>query len=389
MTVADSRILAPAAAVTVLCAAGVATFALLIPEAILSSPRNDLAPIVATVFAVVAAAGLQRSGSVRTAWTITAGATLVLGSLRYLAPSDMSEDTLTTMGLVAAGVTGVLLGAVVVAAWDSRSGPWALLTGVWSAFVTAAAVGVSVPVDSLRWTVPQWLLVIALVGAVAAVVSSSGAARTARIDSRTVSVAVITAAALTAGYRLLGGWVRETTSAGGATMWLVAIGSLVAIVVAAEVVARLVPGGDDRFVLAVTGSVLAVYPVMIELWGGAPWWVPIVVVASVAAAATLAHYVPYPAAGLAVALAVSTAAVVWPAFAETVPLPVRAALVAAGAALALATSVPGSTSIAALGLTLPVPLTATIGAVWLMPTEPMWTVMLFAAAGLICAWQIR
>jgi len=102
-----------------------------------------------------------------------------------------------------------------------------------------------------------------------------------------------------------------------------------------------------------------------------------------------APYAPYPAAGLVVAFAVSAAAVLWPAFADAVPLPVRVALVAAGCALALAASLPGSATVAALGMALPVPATAVIGAVWLVPGNPQGSAIALAATAAVCAWQVR
>lgn len=133
--------------------------------------------------------------------------------------------------------------------------------------------------------------------------------------------------------------------------------------------------------LAVTGAVAAVYPVMLELFGSGQWWLPLLVLAAVAVGVCCSPYVPYAAVGLVVALAVSTAAVLWPQFAENVPLPVRLALVAAGTGLALASSLPGSAAVAALGLSLPVPLTAVIGAVWLLPADTVWTALALAATG--------
>ncbi|MFD6855776.1 hypothetical protein ACFWCF_00295 [Rhodococcus sp. NPDC060090] len=381
---------APAALAAAACASAVAGFVLLVGESALpSGTRSDFSPMITAVLAVVSVVGLQRSGSPRTAWSLGAGAVLVLGSVRYLVPEGASTDTLTTVGVVASGTTGVLLGAAVAGAWAVSNGPWALLTGAWSAFLTAAAVGVQVPVDPVRWTITQWLLAIALVALVAAALTATPGGRAQRFDPQLLVVTALAAGVLALGYRLLGELVTSEAGSGGTRMWFVAVGALVVVVIGAEVVARVVPSGDDRFVLAVTGAVAAVYPAMLELFGSEQWWLPLLVVAAVAVGVWCSPYVPYAAAGLVVALAVSTAAVLWPQFAENVPLPVRLVLIAAGAGLALAASLPGSASVAALGLSLPVPMTAVIGAVWLVPADPRWPALALAAVGAVCAWQVR
>lgn len=381
---------APAALAAAACASAVAVFVLMVGETALpTGTRSDFSPMITAVLAVVSVVGLQRSGSPRTAWSLGAGAVLVLGSIRYLVPTGASPDTLTTVGLVTSGTTGVLLGAAVAGAWAVSNGPWALLAGAWSAFLTAAAVGVRVPIDPVPWTITQWLLAIALVALVAAALTATPGGRTQGFDPRLLMVTTLAAGVLTIGYRLLGELVTSETGSGGARMWFAAVGALVVMVIGAEVTARVVPSGDDRFVLAVTGAVAAVYPVMLELFGSGQWWLPLLVLAAVAVGVCCSPYVPYAAVGLVVALAVSTAAVLWPQFAENVPLPVRLALVAAGTGLALASSLPGSAAVAALGLSLPVPLTAVIGAVWLLPADTVWTALALAATGALCAWQVR
>lgn len=380
----------PAALAAAACAGAVAVFVLMVGEAALpAGTRSDFSPMITAVLAVVSVVGLQRSGSPRTAWSLGAGAVLVLGSIRYLVPAGASADTSTAVGLVASGTTGVLLGTAVAGAWAVPNGPWALLTGAWSAFLTAAAVGIEVPIDSVRWTITQWLLALALVTLVAAALTATSGGRTQRFDPQLLTVTALAAGVLAVGYRLLGELVTSESGAGGARMWVVAVGALVAVVIGAEVTARVVPAGDDRFVLAVIGAVAAAYPVMLELFGSEQWWLPLLVVAAAALGVCCSPYIPYATAGLALALAVSTAAVLWPQFADNVPLPVRLALIAAGTGLALASSLPGSAPVAALGLSLPVPLTAVIGAVWLLPADTMWTALALAATGAVCAWQVR
>ncbi|WP_226436080.1 hypothetical protein [Rhodococcus yananensis] len=383
------RIAAPAAVVASAAAPAVAVYVLVIGESVLPvGTRSDYTTLVAALLAIVAAAGLQRSGSARTAWMLASGAIVVLGSVRYLVASNTTADGLTAVGLVTAATTGVLLGAAVSGAWSTPGGPGALVAGGWAGLLTAPAVGMAMPTAAVPWTVTQWLLAIALIATVGSAVTVPTGGRGGRVDPQVLVVAAIAAVVLVAGYRLLGDLLTDH-GPDGPWLWPIAVGVLVASVIGAELVARQVPSGDDRFVLAVTGAVAAAYPVLIEVVGGAPWWTHVVAVTAVAVGAWAAPYAPYPAAGLVVAFAVSAAAVLWPAFADAVPLPVRVALVAAGCALALAASLPGSATVAALGMALPVPATAVIGAVWLVPGNPQGSAIALAATAAVCAWQVR
>ncbi len=385
------RLADPVSTLAAVAAAAAAVMVLAVGDSVLpAGAGNDYAPVIAAVLAVLAATGLQRSGSRRTAWAIGAGAVLVLGSVRYIVPVDASSETLTVVGFVAAATTGVLLGSAAAGAWGSASGQWALVTGAWSAFLMAAAVGAVVPVAVMRWTVPQWLLVLALVALVGAAITARPGMRVQRLDPRVSVIAVVAAGVLTLGYRLLGDLVTSQAVGSAVRMWLVVVATLLAIVIAAEITARLLPPGNDRFVLAATGALAAGYPIVVELWAGAPRWVLLVTVGAVLVGVRLARYFPNPLAGFVVAMVVSVAAVWFPEeIGEGIPLVVRAALVAAGTGLALAASLPGSASIAALGLALPVPAAAVIGAVWVLPADPRWIVLALAATVGACAWQAR
>lgn len=390
-TSTTTRFSEPAATLAAVTAAAVAVMVLAVGESVLpGGTRSDYAPMITAVLAVLAASGLQRSGSRRTAWALGAGAVLVLGSVRYIVPADASADTLAALGFVASGTTGVLLGAAVAGSWGSASGQWALLTGGWSAFLTAAAVGALVPVTSMRWTVPQWLLVIALVALVVAAFTARPGMRVQRPDMQLSAVAVAAALVLTIGYRLLGDLVTSQATGSAIRMWFVAGAALLATVIGAELTARFVAPGDDRFPLAVIGVVAVAYPIVVELWAGAQWSVLLVAVGAVLVGVRIAAYFPYALVGMLVALAVTVAAVWWPQeIGEEIPLAVRVALVAAGTGLALSASLPGSASVAALGLSLPVPATAVIGAVWVLPADPRWVVLALAATAGACAWQVR
>lgn len=385
------RLADPVSTLAAVAAAAAAVMVLAVGDSVLpAGTSNDYTPVITAVLAVLAATGLQRSGSWRTAWAIGAGAVLVLGSVRYIVPVDASSETLAVVGFVAAATTGVLLGSAAAGAWGSASGQWALVAGAWSAFLTAAAVGAVVPVAVMRWTVPQWLLVLALVTLVGAAITARPGMRVQRLDPRVSVIAVVAAGVLTLGYRLLADLVTSQAAETAVRMWLVVVVALLAIVIAAEITARLLPPGNDRFVLAATGAVAAGYPIVVELWAGAPRWVLLVTVGAVLVGVRLARYFPSPLAGFAVAMVVSVAAVWFPEeIGEGIPLVVRAALVAAGTGLALTASLPGSASIAALGLALPVPAAAVIGAVWVLPADPRWIVLALAATVGACAWQVR
>ncbi|MFD6882401.1 hypothetical protein [Rhodococcus sp. NPDC060084] len=385
------RLADPVSTLAAVAAAAAAVMVLAVGDSVLpAGTSNDYTPVITAVLAVLAATGLQRSGSRRTAWAIGAGAVLVLGSVRYIVPVDASSETLAVVGFVAAATTGVLLGSAAAGAWGSASGQWALVAGAWSAFLTAAAVGAVVPVAVMRWTVPQWLLVLALVTLVGAAITARPGMRVQRLDPRVSVIAVVAAGVLTLGYRLLADLVTSQEAETAVRMWLVVVVALLAIVIAAEITARLLPPGNDRFVLAATGAVAAGYPIVVELWAGAPRWVLLVTVGAVLVGVRLARYFPSPLAGFAVAMVVSVAAVWFPEeIGEGIPLVVRAALVAAGTGLALTASLPGSASIAALGLALPVPAAAVIGAVWVLPADPRWIVLALAATVGACAWQVR
>ncbi|MFZ3391856.1 hypothetical protein TVH25_01175 [Rhodococcus sp. 7Tela_A2] len=385
------RLADPVSTLAAVAAAAAAVMVLAVGDSVLpAGTSNDYTPVITAVLAVLAATGLQRSGSRRTAWAIGAGAGLVLGSVRYIVPVDASSETLAVVGFVAAATTGVLLGAAAAGAGGSARGPGARGAGAGAAFLTAAAVGAVVPVAVMRWTVPQWLLVLALVTLVGAAITARPGMRVQRLDPRVSVIAVVAAGVLTLGYRLLADLVTSQAAETAVRMWLVVVVALLAIVIAAEITARLLPPGNDRFVLAATGAVAAGYPIVVELWAGAPRWVLLVTVGAVLVGVRLARYFPSPLAGFAVAMVVSVAAVWFPEeIGEGIPLVVRAALVAAGTGLALAASLPGSASIAALGLALPVPAAAVIGAVWVLPADPRWIVLALAATVGACAWQVR
>ena len=99
---------------------------------------------------------------------------------------------------------------------------------------------------------------------------------------------------------------------------------------------------------------------------------------------------PRPELGLAVALATTAVAALWPDLTDDGwPLLVRVVLVAAGTGLALGSALPGSAPVAALGLSMPFAALPVLGAVWVLPADPKLIVGALVVTGAVCAWQVR
>ncbi|WP_138996231.1 hypothetical protein [Rhodococcus zopfii] len=391
-TLTAARVDAPLAALAGLCAAALTGVVLAVDGAVMAVPvHNDSTPVVAAVLAVVAVAGLQHSGSRRTGWMIATGCVLVLGTVRYIAPSDADTDTQSALQIVVAATAGILLGAAIAATWGRASGQWAVIAGAWSAFLAAAATGTERPFDSLHWTVPQWLLAITLVTVVAAALVAQPGMRVQRADPRLWPVAVGAALALSVGYRVLGDRVTAESASSTVRMWLFVGGALLLLVIGAEVTARFLPPGDGPFPMAVTGATVTAYPLVAALGGPeVPGWTPAVAVVAVLAGLRAAPRMPRPELGLALALVTTAVAALWPDLAaDGWPLLVRVALIAAGTGLALGSALPGSAPVAALGAALPFAALPVLGAVWSIAADPMLVVGALVVAGAVCAWQVR
>ncbi|MGW0018956.1 hypothetical protein ACWDUD_11560 [Rhodococcus sp. NPDC003382] len=391
-TLTAARVDAPLAALAGLCATALAGVVLIVDGAVTVAPvHHDSTPIVAAVLAVVAVAGLQHSGSRRTGWAIATGCVLVLGSIRYIAPSDAAADTRSALQIVVAATAGILLGAAVAATWGRVGGQWAVVAGGWSAFLAAAAAGNGRPFESLHWTVPQWLLAIALVTVVAAALVAQPGMRVQRADPRMWTVAVGAALALSVGYRLLADRVDAEAASSTVRMWLFTGGALLLLVIGAEVAARFLPPGDGAFPMAVTGAIVTAYPLVVALGGpDVSGWAPAVAIVAVVLGLRAAPHMPRPELGLAVALVTTAVAALWPDLAaDGWPLLVRVALIAAGTGLALGSALPGSAPVAALGLSLPFAALPVVGAVWSIPADPKLIVGALVVTGAVCAWQVR
>lgn len=389
MPAATVRLDEPVAGLAALCAGALAGFAVAVDGVALPAATGSATgPIVFAVAAVLAVAGLQRSGSRRTAWLLAAGCTVVLGTVRFAVPAA-DPDTLTVLPLISAGAAGILLGAAVAAAWGEPIGQWAVVVGAWAVFLLAGPMGTSLQSSALPSPL-QWPLAVAAGAVVLAAFVAGAGARVQRPEARLPIVAVGATAALTVGMHVLAGWVGEQATSAAAWMWLAAAAVLAATVLGAEAVGRFLPFADGRFPVAAIGATAAAYPLVDDLAGReVSAWVPAAGVLAVAAGAALAWRVPRVELGLGVALVVTLTAALWPDTAADGPqLLVRVALVAAGTGLALGAALPGAAPVAAMGLVLPVA-AATVATVWALPADPRLLTGALAATGAVCAWRCR
>lgn len=258
------RVDEPVAGLAALCAGALAGFAVSADVVALPAGTGSAAaPIVFAVAAVLAVAGLQRSGSRRTAWLLATGCTVVLATVRFAVPAA-DVDTLTALALTGAGAAGILLGAAVAAAWGEPIGQWAVVAGTWAVFLVAGPTGTSLQSSALPSPL-QWPLAVGAGAVVLAALVAGPGARVQRPDARLPIVAVGATAVLVVGLHVLGGWVGE--HAAGAWMWPVAVGALAATVLGVEAVARVLPFADGRFPVAALGATAAAYPLVDDLAG--------------------------------------------------------------------------------------------------------------------------
>lgn len=381
------RVDEPVAGLAALCAGALAGFAVSADVVALPAGTGSAAaPIVFAVAAVLAVAGLQRSGSRRTAWLLATGCTVVLATVRFAVPAA-DVDTLTALDLTGAGAAGILLGAAVAAAWGEPIGQWAVVAGTWAVFLVAGPTGTSLQSSALPSPL-QWPLAVGAGAVVLAALVAGPGARVQRPDARLPIVAVGATAVLVVGLHVLGGWVGE--HAAGAWMWPVAVGALAATVLGVEAVARVLPFADGRFPVASLGATAAAYPLVDDLAGTeVSAWVPATGLLAVAAGAALAWRVPRVDLGLGVALIVTLTVALWPGVGADGPqLLVRVALVAAGTGLALGAALPRAAPVAAMGLALPFT-AATVAAVAALPADQRMLTGALVATGAVCAWRCR
>ncbi|MFZ2175573.1 MAG: hypothetical protein WAW17_16360 [Rhodococcus sp. (in: high G+C Gram-positive bacteria)] len=327
---------------------------------------------VALVLAVIAVAGLQRSGSRRTAWVVCAVCALALIGARWAVPHVGGIDILIALHFAKTAAAGVLLGASVAAVWGRRPSQLSLTLGVASAFLLASVQrlprGEAAYLEPTAMSTsaigepPVWLLIAVVALAVVSAALAQPQFRVQRPDRRILLAAMAGALALALLNRLLGAWIEDQEFGEPLTIWLIVFFALVLVLACTEVVARRFPGTDGRFLLAATGVTAAAVPVLDHLRNPIVTTpAPLVLgvgVLSLAAGIVVSVRVPsehrLPERGLCVAALVPAVSTVWPMLGnDGVGLLGRLVVLGAGAGFALASALPGSAPVAALGSALP------------------------------------
>ncbi|GAB2637956.1 hypothetical protein ABI214_18645 [Prescottella soli] len=308
---------------------------------------------VGCVVAVLAYGALQRGGSARPAWITAVVATAVLIAAR-LAVSGVSDlDQLTVLYYAKCVAGGVLLGAVVAAAWSRAVPRLALTIAVAATFVVAHTADSGwTPSTSMLGEPFWWVLVPAIVlAAVCAVVDTEAPARADAGTMREVIAAVLT---LAVGHRLLGAWIAGQ-SGSRFRLWIVVGLCLVVVVALTEFWARRL---DAPFLLAATAVAASAAPVgtlLAQEHLRLQPWIPVTVgVAAVVAGAAVAWRRPSPVTGVAALTVIPLWIAIDPTTGDSRALQlVQLAVLGVGIGLALCSTLPDSGAVAALGLVVP------------------------------------
>ncbi|KXF53396.1 hypothetical protein AXA44_44840 [Rhodococcus sp. SC4] len=328
--------------------------------------------VVALVLAVIAVAGLQRSGSRRVSWLLAVACALALIGARWAVPQAGGVDTLIALHFAKTATAGFLLGAAVAAVWGRWVSQLALTLGVASAFLLASVQrlprGDTAYVEPASMSTsaigepPQWLLIGVLVLALASAVVARSQFRVQRPDRRTLLTALVGALALALLNRLLGAWIDDQEFGEPLTVWLIVAFSLAVILTVTVLIARRFPGIDGRFLLAATGVTAAAVLVLDDLRtprvttpAAALLAVGVVALATgIAMAVRVPPKWRRPQWGLSLAAVVPLLATIWPDFGDDgVALLIRLAVLGCGTGFALAAALPGSAPVAVLGFALP------------------------------------
>ncbi|WP_230990104.1 hypothetical protein [Rhodococcus oxybenzonivorans] len=328
--------------------------------------------VVALVLAVIAVAGLQRSGSRRASWIVAAACALVLIATRSAVAGASGVDTLIALHFAKTATAGILLGAAVAAVWG-RWGPQLTLTlGVAGAFVLASVARLPrgdteylEPASRSTSAIgepPMWLLIGTLVLALVCTALAQKQFRVQRPERRTLQTALAAALALALLNRLLGAWIDDHEFGEPLTVWLIIGFCLVVVLVCTEVSARLLPRTDGHFLLAATAVTAAAMPVLDDLRTPRVTTpasaVLIVGVTALALGIAVAVRVPptlrQPYWGLGLAALVPLSTAIQPDFgSDGVLLLARLLVLCTGMGFALAAALPASAPVAVLGLALP------------------------------------
>ncbi|MFD1815178.1 hypothetical protein [Rhodococcus gannanensis] len=315
---------------------------------------------VGAVVAVAACVLLQRAGSARAAWGAAAVATVIVWAVRSWVPEVAGIDGLIALHVLKAVAAGVLLGAAVAAAWEHRLARLAVALGAVGGFLSVSAWA---SVETQRSTSSLgepavWLLAATVVLALVAVAAPGPAPQP--VTGEQARVALLTVVVVAVANRLLTAWISSGDTEGRTRQWIAIAVSIVVVLVATEVCARLVDTrvGDGAILLAVTGIAAAAMPVLVDLRSPLrdfPAW-SAVAVAGVAVAAGLAIAArrPLPLVGLGVAALVPVVGAIWPDFgSDGAWLLARLAVVGVGAGLAIGGTLSSLAAVAAAALVIP------------------------------------
>ncbi|MGF7119990.1 hypothetical protein [Rhodococcus sp. AG1013] len=308
---------------------------------------------VGCVVAVLAYGALQRAGSARPPWITAVVATAVLIAAR-LAVSGVSDlDQLTVLYYTKCVAGGVLLGAVVAAAWSRALPRLALTIAVAATFVVAhTAHSDWTPSTSMLGEPFWWVLVPAIV--LAAVCAAVDTDTPARADAGTVREAIAAVSTLAVGHRLLSAWI-DGQSGSRFRLWIVVGLCLVLVVALTEFWARRL---DSPFLLAAT-AVAATAPMVTTLLADdhlrlQPWLPVAVGVTAVAAGVAIALRRPSPLIGLCLLAVIPLWTAVDPTATDSRAwFLVELAVLGVGIGLALGSTLPDGGAVAALGLVVP------------------------------------
>lgn len=329
--------------------------------------------VVGVVLAVIALAGLQRSGSRRTAAVLAALCVALLAVAHSVVSGVDTIDTLIALHFAKTATAGFLLGASVALAWGCRTRQVALVLGVAVAYVLA---GVAPPArgdtdylqPASRSTSaigePSWILLgAAFALSVAAAVAATKSIRTQRLEQSTILVALGGSLALALTNRVLGAWIVNQEFGSQSRIASVVTVSLAVIVAVTVIVARLFPGTDGVFVLAATAIAAGAITVINDLRDPIVTVHPWVSLAVGVAAVALGMLLPARAhlsgrrqtvLGIAIVAIVPLVAAIAPEFGNDGPfLLVRLAVLGVGVGLAVGGCIPHWAPTAVLGLTLP------------------------------------
>ncbi|WP_305092588.1 hypothetical protein [Prescottella sp. R16] len=310
---------------------------------------------IGTIVAVLAYWALQRTATTRPAWVTAAVATAALIAIRFAVHGAADVDVLTLLHYGKCIAAGILLGATVAAAWARPIPRLALVIASASTLVLAhgARAGWS-PSTSTLGEPSWWILVPALVLALACAVTATTSDEPSRTPAEVAGAIAVAALTLAGAHRLLGSWI-DSPDGSRFRLWVVIGISLVLVVVLTELWARRL---DAPFLFAATAVAAAVPFVATVLWQESlqqiAWAVVAVGIAAVTAGMLAAPRLPSPVVGPAVLAVIPLWTLIDPTPSTGVGLlVVELAVLGVGIGLTLGATLPDVGGLAVLGLVVP------------------------------------